>query len=115
MANERREDREELRLDELRNPHASVSAIQRHEHGMPSYLIPEGVQEANRVDLKDGVDAARVGLQVLEHMVREELHDIDERVRRRHAMLHANTSAPCPQTHISFYLPESYFRASRQP
>ena len=40
------------------------------------------MQEPNRVHLEDRVYAPFLRLQVLEDVVREELHDVDERVRR---------------------------------
>ena len=54
---------------------------------MKAHLVPERVQEPDRVDLQDRMHRARLRLQVLEDMVREELDDIHERVRRRDSML----------------------------
>lgn len=50
-------------------------------------LVPERVQKPDCVDLEDGVYSAGVGLKVLEDVLREEIDDVDERVRRRDACL----------------------------
>ena len=50
--------------------------------GSSAYLHAESVEELDRVRLYDGVDRPRRRLQIGKHMVREELDDVDEGVRR---------------------------------
>ena len=58
------------------------------EHGTITYLITEGQEKPDRVDLEDRVNRSLCGLQILEHMVREKLDDVHLGIGRRHAVLH---------------------------
>lgn len=46
-----------------------------------AHLCSEGIQESDCVHLEQRVDLALDRLEVLEHVVREELHDVHERIR----------------------------------
>ncbi len=50
------------------------------------YLIPETIQETNRVHLQDRMDLPCTGVQIRINMLRKEGYDVYQRVRARHAL-----------------------------
>lgn len=52
-----------------------------------SYLVPECVQEPDSVDLQDRVYCPLRGLEVLKHVVREKIDNVNPRIRRCDSLL----------------------------
>mgnify|MGYP001582932938 FL=1 len=65
----------------------AASAKVTRKSGRAKDLVAEGVEVLDRVRLDDGVDGSSWSLKVREDVVREELDDVDERVRGRDSVL----------------------------
>lgn len=60
----------------------------RHQHREKvSNLVPESVEELDRIDQQEDADSAFLGLQVLEDVLGKEVHDVDEDIGRGDSML----------------------------
>lgn len=57
-----------------------------------THLIPECVQELDRVCLDDRMDGTSRSLQIRKHMVRKEFHDVYKRICARDTLLNRRTS-----------------------
>ena len=52
------------------------------------YLVAEAIEEADRVDLQYRMHRPSLRLQVLEDMLREELHYVNKGIRRSNTVLY---------------------------
>ena len=83
MSGEERKDREELGFRELEMLYGKLLGSRIETFAQKCYhLVTERIQEANSVNLQDGVYSPRCRLKVLEHMVGKKLYDIDQRIGR---------------------------------
>lgn len=87
VLDEKGKNREELIFGELRNETTkarrrsaitSSTAERKREEWKRAHLIPESMQELDGVDEKEEVDGSFGPLKILEHVLREELDDIDK-------------------------------------
>ena len=81
---QQREDRQQLGFCELQR---IVRKTEYETKGKATDLVAESVEESDSIDLQNRMHRPRLRLQVLRHIIREKLDDIDKGIRRRHSML----------------------------